>query len=129
MMREPSMRSFWSLGLHSGNEDDRIPLFRIVGSSPPALWDFLSYKERGIPLRHPTRRGMRLWDGLSVYRTRAQAARIGALSPNLGHFVAEIRVPSDGSFRIELDNGDYGHCTIWGDASTLLQLVVSVSAI
>ena len=128
-MREPSLRSFWSLDLNSGDVDDRISLFRIVGTDPPSLWDFLSYKERGIPLRHPTRRGMRLWDGLSVYRTREQAERVGALSPNLGHFVAEIRVPIDGSCRIELDNGAYGHCTIWGDAATLLQFVVSVSAI
>ena len=105
----------------------RVTLFRIVRTVPPTLWDFQSYRERGIPLRHDTVRGRRLWDGLSLYRTREQAARIATISPRVGSYIAELSIPTDGSFRLELDNGDYGHCTVWGDADVLMSLVVSIA--
>lgn len=91
----------------------------------------------GLPLAEGTWRcatisdsqGPAAWDGISVYRTSEQAARIATLSPRHGTFIAEIKVPLDGSFRLELDNGDNGHSTIWGDANDLLGLVVSVTLV
>jgi hypothetical protein len=32
----------------------------------------------------------------------------------------------DGQFRLELDNGEAGHCTIWGDPDEFVNLVASV---
>jgi hypothetical protein len=103
-----------------------LSLFRVVKSNPPTEDDFLSFQALGIPLRRQTTKGLRLWSGLSVYRAREQAADLGARSPHLGRFVAEVRLPLDGSFRLELDNGKDGHCTIWGEPEALLALVVSV---
>ena len=103
-----------------------LRLYRIGKMNPLDRRDFLSFRELGIPLRHRTAKGLRLWDGLSVYRTREQAAAPARRTPGLGQFVAELHVPTDGRFRIELDNGEDGHCTIWGDPDELLHLVVSV---
>ena len=47
-------------------------------------------------------------------------------SPRLGTFVAELRIPLDGSIRFELNNGPNGHCTIWGDPLLLMTFVVRV---
>ena len=74
-----------------------------------------------------TARAQHLWSGLSVYRTREQAtAQIGR-SPMLGEYVAELRIPTDGTIRIELDNGPHGHTTIWGDMATLRACIVRIT--
>jgi hypothetical protein len=70
---------------------------------------------------------LRLWDAISVYREREQAASLLARSPRLGAFLAELHIPEDGSIRIDLDNGGDGHCTLWGEPRDLLVLVVSVT--
>ena len=103
-----------------------LSLYRVVKSNPPTVQDFLSFKALGIPLRRQTTKGLRLWDGLSVYRTREQATSLASSSPHLGRFVAEVRIRRDADFRLELDNGKDGHCTIWGEPEDLLHLVVSV---
>ena len=64
-------------------------------------------------------------DGLSMYSTFNQARRKRRVSPALGRYVATVRVPLDGSIRIERTRGE-GHHTIWGDPETLLDLVVAV---
>lgn len=109
--------------------DDDPPilrLYRIGKSNPFTREDFLSFRELGIPLRHRTAKGLRLWDGISVDRERGQAAARARRTPGLGQFVAELHLPMDGRFRIELDDGDDGHCTIWGEPEALRALVVSV---
>jgi hypothetical protein len=93
-------------------ESGFVSLFRIGATNPPRLWDILSHKERGVPLRYQTVKGLRLWDGLSVYRTRAQAVQVATVSPRIGQFIVELRIPMEGPFRLELDNSDNGHCTI-----------------
>ena len=103
-----------------------LRLYRVTKSDPPTIRDFLSFRELGIPLRHRTAKGLRLWDGLSVYREQEQAATRARRTPGLGQYVAELRIPMDGRFRLELDNGEDGHCTIWGEPEALLALVVSV---
>lgn len=104
-------------------------LYRLVVADPPTPYDMTSQQERGRPLRFRTAKALRLWSGLSVYRSRLDAEVLGTNSPQLGAFIAELRVPLDGSIRIELDNGLHGHCTIWGAPEVLLVLVVSVSPI
>lgn len=61
-----------------------------------------------------------------MYRSPRDAESLATDSPYLGRFIAELRVPLDGSVRIELDNGRHGHCTIWGEPEDLLKLVVRV---
>jgi hypothetical protein len=108
-------------------QPDFVRLFRVVKNSPPTRYDMLSRKALGIDLKHPTAKALRLWDGVSMNRTREQAARLSRESPWLGQFIAELRVPLDGSIRYELDNGRGGHCTIWGEPDVLRRLVVAVT--
>lgn len=103
-----------------------LRLYRITKSNPPTIRDFLSFRELGIPLRHRTAKGLRLWDGLSVYREREQAVTRARRTPGLGQYVAELHVPMDGRIQLELDNGENGHCTIWGAPEALLALILSV---
>ena len=92
-----------------------IALYRLVHTDPPTVRDFLSQKVLGIPLKHETAKVLRIWDGLSVYRTEEQD-RIRALqTPRLGRYIAELIVPRDDNhITVELDNGRNGHCPVWG---------------
>jgi hypothetical protein len=101
-------------------------LYRVVRSSPPTEWDMTSHEGRGIPLRFRTARALRRWSGLSVFSTPWAAIALARENPRLGGWLAELRVPLDGSIRMELDNGAHGHCTIWGDPKLILSFVVSV---
>ena len=108
----------------------KVTLCRIVHTDPPTVRDFLSQKVLGIPLKHETAKGLRLWDGLSIYRTREQALTRAHQTPRLGRFIAELAVPlDDDHITVELDNGRHGHCTIWGGPWLPRSFVVSVTAI
>lgn len=98
--------------------------YRIVRTDPPTLDDFISNFARGRPLPDDPE-DIRLWDGLSVYSTAAQARRQRRRSPILGRYIAVLRVPLDGTVRIERTRGE-GHHTLWGDPDALLSLVVAV---
>jgi hypothetical protein len=78
-------------------------------------------------MRAQTARARRLWSGLSVYQTEEQARAQIRRSPMLGNYIAELHVPTDGSIRLELDNGPHGHSTIWAGVAALRPLIVSVS--
>ena len=113
----------------SGQIERRGPhllLYRIAENNPLREWDLTSHEDKGIPIRHRTAKALRLWSGISVYRSRSAAEAHAVDSPRLGAFVAELRIPLDGSVRFELDNGPNGHCTIWGDPKILLRFVVHV---
>ena len=101
--------------------------YRIARSNPTTLDDFLSNAARGRPIP-PDAEDARLWDGLSVYSTAAQARRQRRRSPALGSYIAVLRVPLDGSVRIERTRGE-GHHTIWADAAFLSSLVIAVEPI
>lgn len=103
-----------------------IALFRIVEASTLREYDLLSQQARGHQMRFVNAKAIRLWDGVSVYRTVEQARLLARRRPLLGAYIAELHVPMDGAFRMELDNGRDGHSTVWGDAQSLLALVVSV---
>jgi hypothetical protein len=102
---------------------------RIVQADPPTERDFMLHRALGIPLRHHTAKALRLYDGISVYRTSAQAAALATLSPHLGRFVAELRIPQTRSLRYELNTARKGHCTLWGEPAHLLAQVESVSPV
>jgi hypothetical protein len=113
--------------LDSAAGDPYVVLFRVVQNNPPARYDLMSREALGMQPRHPTAKALRLWSGLSTHRTREQAAALAYASPWLGDFIAELHVPTDGRFRLELDNGRNGHCTVWGEPDELLALVVSIT--
>ena len=104
-----------------------VILFRVVQSDPASISDVMSREALGMRPRHPTAKALRLWSGLSMNRTREQASQLATASPWLGGYIAEFHIPTDGSFRYELDNGRNGHCTVWGDPEDLLVLIVSIS--
>jgi hypothetical protein len=102
-------------------------LHRIVRTNPPTLLDF----EPNAALRQPPPddpEEARLMDGLSRFSTFNQARRKRRISPALGRYVATLRVPLDGSIRVERTRGE-GHHTVWAMPSELLRLVVSVEAV
>lgn len=69
---------------------------------------------------------LRVWDGISVYRTQLQATRKARDYPFLGRFIAELDLDVDlPRIRAEKTFGR-GHYTIWGPAAALLHAVVAV---
>lgn len=109
-----------------GSEPGSVILWRIALSDPPTLDDFRSHQEKGILLRCVTADALRLWSGVSVYRTRQQAAALARVMPHLGQYLVALRVPTDGAILYELDNRKNGHCTVWAPAEDLHRLVVSI---
>jgi hypothetical protein len=103
-----------------------IALFRIVESNPPSDFALPSHQARGRTMRAVTARAQRLWSGLSVYRTEEEARAQVGRSPMLGGYIVELHVPTDGSARMELDNGPHGHSTVWGDVVTIRSWIVAV---
>lgn len=101
--------------------------FRIVWTNPPSLNDFLSNAAKNIPVPRRDSEVERLWSGISVYRTAAQATRKGRGLPWLGNaYIAEVRIPLDGTIHVERTTASRGHFTIWGMPDTMLANVVRV---
>jgi hypothetical protein len=109
--------------------DDGFRLFyRIARNDPPRLQDFTSNRALGKQEPLDSEQAV-LWDGLSVQSTLAQARRRRRASPMLGVCIAVLRIPLDGSVRIERTLSSAGHHTIWGDPAQLLGLVVAIESI
>lgn len=102
--------------------------WRIVRTNPPAEHDFLSNEAQGVPPRNDDVETLRLWSGISMYATRAQARRTAMTYPFLGGFLAELQIPDDAGVRWERTRGR-GHHTIWGDGHVLLNYVVRVTPV
>lgn len=102
-------------------------LHRIVRTNPPTHDDFVSNEARGRPVPDDLEDAS-VWDGISVYSTAAQARRKRRTSPVLGAFIAVLRVPLDGSMRVQRTRGE-GHHTVWGEPAALLRLVVAVERV
>jgi hypothetical protein len=101
--------------------------YRIVATDPPTVTDLYSQKELGEPPRDPDdAEALRLWTGVSVYNTEQQARKKAVRLPFLGSFIAELRIPDDGSVRFERTTGSTGHYTLWGDPAHMLLCVASV---
>jgi len=99
--------------------------YRIVRSPSPTDADFLSDKARGIPPRNHESLTLHVWDGISVYRTEAQARRKARDYPFLGDFIAELHIGDETDIRTEKTFGR-GHHTLWGDPAALRVCVVRV---
>lgn len=114
---------------HTDEDIPTIVLYRVVQTDPPTVRDFLSQKVLGIPLKTVTPKVLRLWDGLSVYRTAEQARARAQQTPRLGRYIAKLVFPEDDRITIELDNGRQGHCTVWGSPWLLRSFVASVEPV
>jgi hypothetical protein len=102
-------------------------VYRIVRTDPPTLADFASNAARGLPLRDASPETRRLWDGLSVYATAAQARNKARQLPALGRYVARLDLPERAPVRVERTvPRSRGHHTLWGDPAVLLGCVVAV---
>ena len=100
--------------------------YRVVKTDPPALADFTSNAARGRPLPDPSPETRRLWAGLSVNATEAQARRRARQYPTLGAHIARLELPADAPVRVERTTRIPGHHTLWGEPAVLLGCVVAV---
>jgi hypothetical protein len=100
--------------------------FRIIASAQPTLDDVLSKEALGEPLHDDSPEIRRLWQGISVYATEAQARRKGRASPRLGRYIARIELPDDSPVVFERTTTSSGRYTLWGDPSVILACVTDV---
>jgi hypothetical protein len=105
-------------------------LYRIVKRNPPSRRDFLANQARrgDFPFHLPPLL-RRLWDGISVHDTAANARRQAVETPWLGSFIAELRLPEPPPAGIRWERtvrNNEGHHTLWGDPETLLGYVTGV---
>lgn len=102
-------------------------VYRIVRTNPPTLSDFTSNAARGLPIRDDSPETRRLWDGISVYATEAQARNKARQFPYLGQYIARLEIPTQAPVRIERTiMNSRGHHTLWGHPAELLRHVVTV---
>lgn len=99
-------------------------VFRIVLTNPPSLHDFTSNAALRKTPQRPDPEVLRLWDGLSVFASEAQARRQARRLPFLGSYIAEMALPINA--RCERTRPTPGHHTVWGNPAMLLACVVRV---
>ena len=101
--------------------------YRVVRSNPPTLADFTANRALDRVLRDPNPERQRLWAGISVNATEAQARNREIDYPAMGRWIARLDIPDDVPIRAErtLPNSR-GHHTLWGEPAHLLRCVSSV---
>jgi hypothetical protein len=100
--------------------------YRVVRSDPPTPADFTSNAARGRPLPDPSAETRRLWAGVSVNATEAQARRRARRYPALGAWIARLELPEGAPVQAARTTRIPGHHTLWGDPAVLLRCVVAV---
>jgi hypothetical protein len=108
-----------------GDMADR-DFYRIVQTDPPTANDFLSNQGKGLPQR--AGESAEIWSGLSHYETAELARKTALRYPQIGRFIAMVRVTDDSGFRVE-QTFRAGHYTIWGDPEALLAAAVAIQPI
>jgi len=114
-----------------GRRLDRLPgtFYRIVLTDPPSREDFLSNAARALLPRRNDPEVARVWDGISVYSTEAQARRRARGAPWLGPHIAELLIREGAMIRVERTTRSAGHYTVWGEPDMLLRCVIRVVAV
>jgi hypothetical protein len=106
-----------------------VVFYRIVKTNPPTVEDFRSGKALGKTLIDPDLDNRRLWEGISVYATEAQARRTARRYPRIGSYIVALRVSQAGPTRWDRTTGRAGHYTFWGEAGDIMTCVVSILSI
>ena len=109
----------------------RVPVFyRIVQSNPPTQSDFTSNEAKGTPAPNQRSETRRLWRGLSVFATEAQARSKARQFPALGRYIARLEVSETAPLVWERTlRNSRGHHTLWGEPRALLGLVTAVVSV
>jgi hypothetical protein len=94
--------------------DDRPRrLHRIVQNNPPAVADFTSKAQLGIPCPVPDPDVQRRWTGLSLFGSDELARRTARRLPMLGSFIAALDIPDGPGMQVEMTPGP-GHYLLGG---------------
>ena len=101
--------------------------YRIVLTDPPGVEAFLSYQAQGRTPATTDPEALRLWSGIAVYATEAQARRQAFAYPFLGHYLARLEIPDAGPIRFERTTRSRGHYTLWGEPAAVLACVVATT--
>jgi hypothetical protein len=103
-------------------EGEELTVFRIVrigDVEDPAFVDsFRSHAELGLPPRGPEAVHEVIYEGVSVFETREAATETARKWPQIGQYVAELRLTHETGV-LYLRWGPSGHLTLWADALTL----------
>src|SRR5215208_3956814 len=99
--------------------------YRILRTNRPTPTDFTSNAALGRRLENPSLQRQRLWEGISVWGTLAQARRLARRYPRTGQWISELRIPVDASIEVGKTLGP-GHYTLWGDTVEIARCIVSI---
>lgn len=101
--------------------------YRRVKANPPTLTDFQSHQELGTTFRRPLDpEAFRLSFGLSVSDDAARLRSKAAVFPELGDFIAILRVDDGGPVRWEKTTKRPDHYTLWGTSADIRACVIDV---
>ncbi len=104
--------------------------YRIITGPFATRRDFLSNQALGRVLRRSTPETLRMYDGVSVFETSAQARAAATRFPMLGTHMAALVIPEDAAIRIERTFANQpGHHTLWGNPDEILGYVGHILAI
>ena len=98
--------------------------YRVVLTDPPTEVDFMSNQAKGKPRR--AIEGEEEWRGISVFTRLERAREIAHKYPQLGSFIAELRIPPDAPIGHDQPSWS-GHCNLWGTPEELGKCVTSVA--
>ncbi len=105
-------------------------IYRIVEADPATDLDYLTYAERGMPVRSDHPDAVRWSRGYSCFLTFADARRKGKGLPWKGEaFIAEYELADDTSFVLEQTTDRESHYTLWCDAAVLRAGLVRITPI
>jgi len=100
--------------------------FRVVKTDPPRLEDFVSNDAKGLTPPDERAETLRVWSGISVYATAAQARRMARRYTGHGDYIAVLRITDDSTIRVERTLNRPGHHTLWAPPAELLESVIAV---
>jgi hypothetical protein len=90
------------------------------------LSDFLSNVAKHRRPQRDDPETLRLWAGIAVFDTEADARRQAHRIPAIGSFIVAVRIPGHGTVHYEQTGNDPHHYTLWAAPSYLLECVTAV---
>ena len=100
--------------------------YRVVKTNPSTHSDWVSNAARGMVPPDDRPETLRVWSGVSVYATAAQARRMARRYRGHGTFIAIIQIDEGSPIRVERTLSRPGHHTLWASPEVLLEAVVNV---